>query len=347
MNTTPTHTAADAPEKPKLTRTQKLAALLIIIGPENAAQILKGLGDPEMQLVSAEMARMPMIDRELQMEVLREFSEVAVQASTGLRGGVEFAQTALEKAVGTYKASEIIGRVAPVPAPVSAMQQLVEKDIQQIFNVLKGEQPQAIALVISFLSPDKASELLSLLPDESREHVVERLATLAPTPIEVVEKLAEILIKKIGAKATRALNQTGGVKPAATVLNAMRKDVSKTILSSLEARNPELTKQIRHKMFTFEDLVRLDATALQRIMREVELRNLAVALKTSGEPLKAKLLSCISKRAAETVNEEMSFMGSVKSRDVEAAQFGVIEIARKLENEGEIDLSEAQAAHAA
>lgn len=330
----------------KMTKVEKLAALLIILGTDSAVQVLKNLEEHEMQMVTAAMAKISLISQDLQLEILHEFSDVAIQAGTSLRGGVEFAQAVLEKAVGSTRASEVIGRNAPVRRDVSAMQQLIEKDSRQIFNVIKNEQPQTMALVLSFLQPARASEVLGYIPAEVREVVIERLATLAPTPIEVVEKLGEILVKKIGHKSSRALNQTGGVKPAATLLNAMNKELSRSILGSLEQRNPDLSKAIRHKMFTFEDLAKLDQSALQKILREVDLRNLALALKSSNELLKATLLSSVSKRAAETIKEEISFMGSVKARDVEAAQLGIIEMARKLETDGEIELSEPQPAQA-
>jgi flagellar motor switch protein FliG len=324
----------------KLSKVQKLAALLVMLNPENAAQIIKNLEEYELEAVSAEMAKFTMINQEMQIEILREFSDVAVEAGTAIIGGVDCTQSLLEKAVGSFKASEIISRVSPSRAPVAAMQQIVEMDGRHIFNLIRHEQPQTIALVISYLSPEKASQLLSLIRPEVREQVIERLATLAPTPIEVVEKVVEVLQHKLGNKHTRALNQTGGVKMAAQVLNALDKTVSKSILISLEERNPELGQAVRQKMFTFEDLARLDATALQKILREVDMRDLAVSLKTASEKLKATLLSCISKRAAETVQEEIGFLGTLKLREIEAAQLKIIEVVRRLEGEGEIELGE-------
>jgi flagellar motor switch protein FliG len=179
-----------------------------------------------------------------------------------------------------------------------------------------------------------------MLRQDLREDVVERLATLGPTPIEVVEKIIDVIIQRMGGKHTRALNQTGGVKSAASLLNALDKNVSKSLLMTLEERNPELGLSIRQKMFTFEDLRNLDPSALQRILREVDMRDLSVALKTCSEELKGKLLGCISKRAAETVAEEISLMGPLKLRDIEAAQLRIIEAVRRLESEGEIELGD-------
>jgi flagellar motor switch protein FliG len=329
---------AAATDLSKLTKVQKLAILLIVLGPETAAQIMKHLDEHELEVVSAEMSKQSLIGQQLQFEILREFSEVAVQASTSARGGLDYAQTTLEKAVGTFKASQVISRLSPMRAPVGAMQKLMDLETRQIFNLLKQEQPQTIALVTSYLPSEKASQLLGMMKTEQRDQVVERLATLSPTPIEVVEKVIEVLVSKLSAKPTRALNQTGGIKSAADVLNALDKNSSKTILSAIEERNPELGANIRKKMFTFEDLSQIDISGLQKIMREVDIRDLAVALKTASEQLKANLLGAISKRAAETVLEEMGFLGTLKLKEIEAAQMRIIDVVRRLETEGELEI---------
>lgn len=325
-------------ETAKFTKIQKLAALLIILGPESAAAIMRNLDEHELESVSSEMAKMNLLSHDVQDEILKEFTEVALTATTSLRGGVDYTQAVLEKALGIFKASNVITRVAPARVPVAAMQQIVELEPRQIFNLIKLEQPQTIALILSYLAPEKAAQFLAMLRAELREQVIERLATLAPTPIEVVEKVVEVINLKLGSKHTRAFNQTGGVKSAASLLNSLDKAASKSLLISLEERNPELGQAIRQKMFTFEDIVSLDPASMQKILREVDMRDLAVSLKTASEQLKTALLACISKRAAETVAEEMSFMGPLKLRDIEAAQLRIIEVVRKLETEGEIDL---------
>lgn len=326
----------------KMTRVQKLAALLVILGPESAAQVLKGFDEHELDVVSGEMAKFTMISQETQENILKEFSEMAVEASTSIRGGVEYTRDSLERAVGVFRATDIIGRIAPARAPVPAIQEILEMDARQIFNLIKFEQPQTVALILSYLKPERASQVLQLVQPEVREKVIERLATLAPTPIEVVEKLVEMLCQKMGHKHTRALNQTGGVKSAAAVLNTLDKTLSKSLLVSIEERLPELGQAIRRKMFTFEDLSALDPTSLQKVLREVDMRDLAVSLKTASEKVKKALLGSISKRAAETVNEEMSFMGALKLREIEASQNKIIEVVRKLEDDGEIELGDSR-----
>ncbi len=333
--------APPAPDFAQMTKVQKLAGLLIILGPESAAQILRSLPQQDLEIVSEQMAKLPMITQELRVQILGEMSEVAMAAGTSLRGGVEFTQAALEKAVGSYKATDIINRVSPSSSS-SAVQRITEMEVRPLFNLIKDEHTQTIALITSYLRPDKASELLCLIKPELRDQIIERLAMLEPTPVEVVEKVAEVLQRRLSGKTTRGLNQTGGVKSAAGLLNALNKTLSKSILTSLEERNAELGAAIRQKMFTFADLIKLDNTALQKVLREVDMRDLAVALKKADDAIKAKMLGAISKRAAETVNEEISFMGAVKLKEVDAAQLRIIEVVRRLENDGEIELEAPQ-----
>lgn len=325
----------------RMSKVQKLAVLLTMLGPEAASQILKNLDEQEVQFVSAEMAKLGLVPQEVQREILREFSEVAVAASTGVLGGVDFTTEALEKSVGQFRAAEIVARIAPKPAPTATLHQFAEMDVRQIYNLIRDEQPQTIALILSYLPQDKASNLFLMLRAETRDAVVERLATLGPTPVEVVEQVVAVLQRKLGANPTRALNQTGGVKQAAGLLNVIDRNLSKTLLVSLEERNPELVAAIRQAMFTFEDLVRLDRASLQKILREVETRDLAMALKSASDELKAKLLGCLSRRAAEGITEEIAFLPPLKAREVQAVQLRIIEVVRRLEGEGELDLGEA------
>jgi flagellar motor switch protein FliG len=330
------------PEAQSLSRVQKLACLLVILGPDSAAQILRGFDPSEVEGICSEMAKFTMIGQDLQLDVLREFSEVAVEAGTAIRGGVDVTRATLEKAMGLFKATEMLSRVAPMRSSVAAIQEIVDMEPRQAYNLIRHEQPQTIALVLSYAGPDKAAEALSFFQPEQRDKILERIATLAPTPIEVVEKVVAVLVANRGVSQTRALSQTGGVKTAADLINAMDKNQGKSLLGALEERNPELSQAIRQKMFTFEDLANLDTTILQRILREVDLRELALALKSASEKLKTKLLSCITKRAAESVQEEMTFMGPVRLRDIETAHLRVIEAVRRLETEGAIDLGEAR-----
>jgi flagellar motor switch protein FliG len=335
--------AEDASENAVLNKTQKLAALLVMLGPDSAGQILKQFQPRELEAVSREMARFNLITHRQQQEILQEFSEVAIAASTSISAGVEVTRNTLERALGSFKASDVMGRVVSTRAPLGAMQTIADMDPRHIFNLIRDEQAQAITFVVSHLSPEKAAQVLGMLRTEQRDMVIDRLATLAPTPVEVGEKVVDVLNAKLGVKQTRAMAQTGGITSTADVLNAMDKAVSREMLASMEERNPELSTAIRKKMFTFEDLLLFEAPVIQRIMREIDMRDLTLALKKSSEPLKRLMLSNISRRAAESVQEEIMFLGHVKLRDVEAAQFRIIDAVRKLEADGEIDLDEARA----
>lgn len=331
----------------QMSKPQRFAAFLIILGPETAATILRQLEPAELESVTLEMSKLPFLTQEFQNEVLKEFSSLAVQATMGVCGGLKFVNAALEKGVGAFRASDVMNKVSPAtnrPA-IPALQQLLDLEPRPLANLLKHEPPQVVALVVSYLPPDRASRILAELPEAQREHVVERMATLAPAPVESVELLATTLNQKIGtAKPSRPPSRTGGVASAATMLNAMDRETATNILNALEARNPDLTQTIRNKMFTFEDLAMLDTPSLQKILREVDLRDLAMSLKSASDRLKGRMLGSISKRAAETVNEEISFMGSVRGKDGDAAKQRIIEAMRKLESAGEIDLNEAREA---
>jgi flagellar motor switch protein FliG len=332
-----------ASETSALNKTQKLAALLVMLGPESASVMLKRFEPREVEAIAREMTRSTLISRQQQDEILQEFSEVAIAASTGVSAGLDFARSTLEKALGSFKASDVLGRVVTTRASTGAMQAIAEMDPRHILNLIREEQPQTVAFVISHLAPEKAAQLLGMLRPEQRDQVIERLATLAPTPVEVVEKVVDVLNAKMGIKQTRALTQTGGVTTAADLLNAVDKTLSRSLLTTLEERNPELCQAIRKKMFTFEDLLHLDGQTIQRIMRETDMRDLTLALKKASEALRDSLLSAISRRAAETVQEELAFLGHVKLREIEAAQFRIIDVVRKLEAEGEIELDQTPA----
>jgi flagellar motor switch protein FliG len=322
----------------KMSKLQKLAILLIVLGADSAAQILKHLDEHELEAVSAEMSKQSLVSHETQIEVLKEFSEVALEASTSVRGGIDYAQTTLEKAFGTSRASDVINRLSPRRAPAGPLQKLIDADSKQLFNLIRQEMPQTVALIISHLPSEKASQLLEMMPSEQRDKVVERVATLSPTPIEAVERVLDVLVSKLSANPARAFTRTGGVKSAAELLNALDRNTSRTILSAIEGRNADLGASIRKDMLSFEDLVGIHVTDLDKVIREIDLRDLAVALMTASRQLKTKLLGAISKGAAEAVLEEMSFAGAIRFREINAAQTRILDVVRRLEAEGELEI---------
>lgn len=322
----------------KLTKPQKLAAFLIVIGPPAAAEALKNFDDSEIELVCREMAAFGVIPEATQREAIEAFAGIIGQSANAALGGLHFAQRTLEIAKGEFKASSILSRVGPVGNSIDVIKTISEMEGRQIVNLIKGEQPQTIAFILSYLDGPKASETFALLPPDLRDDVVERLGTIESTSIELVSKIVRSLGKHLDTKSRSNLHRSGGVRVVAELLNSLDKDMSKNLLAKLEERNAALGSAIRKKMFSFEDLMRFAAADLQRVLREVDSNNLAVSMKSATEPLRQKIYASISKRAAESLRDEISLLGPVRLKDVEMAQEAIIQVVRRLEEEGQISL---------
>ncbi|HEY0967460.1 MAG TPA: flagellar motor switch protein FliG [Opitutaceae bacterium] len=322
----------------KLSRMQKLAVLLIMIGPESAAEVLKQFEDGEVELLCREMSLLPLVPQSVQKQAIEEFSGLLAQSCTSALGGISYAQRTLGIAKGDYKASAIIDRVGPVGTSVDVIKDISEMEGRQIFNLIKNEQPQTIAFVLSYLESSKSSEIFMLLGPDLREEVVERLGTIESTSLELVGKIARSLGKHFDTKVRPSFHRSGGVRAVADLLNELDKDTSKSLLARLEERNAGLGSAIRKKLFSFEDLGRLQPADLQRILREVDSSNLAISMKSASESLRDKIYNSISKRAAEGLKEELELLGPVRLKDVEVAQDAIIQVVRRLEEEGQIAL---------
>jgi flagellar motor switch protein FliG len=317
---------------------------LICVGPEAAAEVLKQFDDMQVEGVCREMAGFPMIPETVQKEAMEEFSAVVAASMSSAMGGLTFAQRTLEIAKGDYKASTILGRVGPTSTSVEVMNEIAEMDGRQIFNLIKHEQPQTISFVISYLDPAKSGEVFGLLSPDLREEVIERLGTIESTSLDLVSKIVRSLGKHFDSKTRPAFHHSGGVRAVASLLNSLDKDMSKTLLTRLEERNAALGAAIRKKLFSFEDLNRLPSADLQRVLREVDSSNLAISMKSASEALRTKIFAGLSKRAAESLKEEIELLGPVRLKDVETAQDSIIQAVRRLEESGEISLdSESQA----
>lgn len=321
-----------------LNKVQKLALFLIVIGPEVASEILKQFDDDSVDLVCREMVGFSVIDEDTQREVLEEMSSVILSSYGSLLGGPGFARRVLELAKGDYKATNLLDRIAPAGTSAEVIREIGEMEPRQVFNIIKTEQCQTIAFVLSYLDVDKAAVIISMFNPELREEVIERLGTMESTSLELVTKVARALNKNFDSKEKSTMHRSGGVRTVAELLNALEKDSSKAILTKIEERNPTLGAAIRKKMFSFNDLIRLDLADLQRIMREVDSNDLVVALKSASPTLRDSILEAVSKRAAETLREELDMLGPVRVKDVEAAQDRIIQVVRRLEEQEEISL---------
>lgn len=321
-----------------LSKIQKLALLMIVIGPESAAKLLRDFEDNDIELICREIANFRILDHEIQVHVVEEFAGIIGEGFKAVLGGPLFAGEAIRKAKGEFRASNLLGRISPVGSTLEVIKEIGEMEPRQIYNLIRYEQPQTIAFVISYLSVERASQVVGMLGVEQREEILERIGQMEDTSLENVGKVVASLRRHFAKTIKQTMHRSGGVRVVADVLNALDKEESRVLLNNLEQRNPELGQAIRRKMFSFTDLLRLDLLALQRVTREIDMNDLVIALKSANAQLQEAIFACLSKRAVETMKEEMGLLGPVRLKDVEEAQDRIIQVVRRLEEEGEITL---------
>ena len=317
-----------------LTGRQKTAILLISLGSEISAQILKHLDEDEIEDVTLEIANMRRVNPEVKEAVLEEFYELCLAQNYLAIGGIDYAKEMLEKALGPAKASGIIDKLIS-SLQIRPFDFARKTEPSQLFNFIQNEHPQTIALIMSYLHPEQAGAILSALPATQQVEVAKRIATMDRTSPEVLKEIETVLEKRLSSFVLQDYN-AGGVETAVAILNRVDRGTEKTIIESLEEEDPELAEEIKKRMFIFENIVTLDDRSIQRVLREVDLKDLALALKTASEDVTNRIFQNISKRAVEMLREDMSLMGPVRLRDVEEAQQKIVNIIRQLDESGEI-----------
>ncbi|MBZ4663096.1 MAG: fliG [Caloramator sp.] len=328
-----------AKDKDKLTGVQKAAILFITLGPDASAPILKKLPENDIQKITFEIANMQKIKKELREEVLQEFVNLNKAKDYIIEGGFDYAKNLLSKALGSQKAMEIIEKVSEITQQYRPFSIARKADAQQLLNVIINEHPQTIALILCYLQPEKAAQLLSGLPEELQTDVAKRIATMSNTSPIVIEEVEEILEKKLSNVVRSDFATIGGVQTLVDILNNVDRTTEKSIIEELDRYQPELAEKIRDSMFVFEDIITLDNASIQRILREVDMKVLALALKGCSEDVSNIIYSNMSKRAAQTLKEDLEFMGPVRLIDVEKAQQQIVSIIRRLDEAGEIVMS--------
>jgi flagellar motor switch protein FliG len=321
--------------KGTLTGKQKAAVLLVSLGPELSSLVFKHLREEEIEELTYEIASLDRVMPEIREKVAVEFSQLAQARRYITQGGIEQAKEILEKALGPQKATEIIQRLT-ASLQVRPFDFARKTDPAQLLNFIQHEHPQTIALILAYLHPEQAAVILSALPGESQVEVAKRLAILDRTSPEVLEEIEATLEKKLSSFATQDFTMAGGLETAVSILNRVDRSTEKTIMEALEEDDPELAEEIKKRMFVFEDIVTLDDRSIQRVLREVDSRELALALKAASEEVAERIYKNMSKRAAEMMKEDIEYMGPVRLRDVEEAQQKIVSIIRKLEEAGEI-----------
>jgi flagellar motor switch protein FliG len=324
-----------AAKKKPLTGKEKAAILLITLGAEVSAQVFKHLSEPEIEQLTLEIANVRRVEQEVKDEVLEQFHNIAVAQNYISQGGIGYAKQVLEKALGKEAANDIINRLTS-SLQVKPFDFLRRTDPQQILNFIQHEHPQTIALVLAYLDPAQAGQILSSLPPELQAEVARRIAIMDRTSPEIINEVELILEKKFSATVTQDFTQAGGIEAVVDVLNGVDRTTERTILEALSVQDPELAEEIKKRMFVFEDIVGLDNRSIQRVIRDVDNDDLLLALKTASNEVKEAIFRNMSQRRVETFKEELEYLGPVRLRDVEEAQTRIVSIIRRLEEAGEI-----------
>jgi flagellar motor switch protein FliG len=326
--------------KKNLTGRQKAAIFLVSLGPEVSSEIFKHLREEEIEQLTFEIARLDKIEPADKDKVLMEFQELMLASEFITSGGIDYARDVLEKALGTQKAVDIINRLTS-SLQVRPFDFIRRTDPSHLLNFIQAEHPQTIALILSYLDPNKASLILSSLPHEIQADVAKRIATMDRTSPDVLREVERVLERKLSTLASEDYTSAGGIDAIVEILNMVDRGTEKTIIESLEDDDPELAEEIKKRMFVFEDIVLLDDRSIQKLLREVDQQELAKALKAVDTEVQDKIFRNMSKRAASLLKEDMEFMGPIRLKDVEESQQKIVNIIRKLEEAGEIVVARA------
>lgn len=320
---------------------QKAANFLVFLGPEKSASLLKYMNEEETEQLTLEIANLRKVSTDKMDDIFREFFEMCLANEFIGQGGIEYAKEVLEKAYGQEKTMEIIGRIS-ASLQVRPFDFIRKAEPTQLLNFIQSEHPQTIALILAYLEPEKASAVLSALPPERQAEVAKRIAIMDTTSPDVIKEVERVLERKLSSIAPQELRVAGGVKSVVEIINRVDRATEKTIMESLEVQDPELAEEIKKLMFVFEDIVIIDDRSVQRVLREVESQDMALALKGASNEVSQKIYSNMSSRAADMLREDIEFMGPVRLRDVEEAQQRIVNVIRRLEDAGEIVVSRGQ-----
>ena len=320
--------------KEEISGIQKAAILLITLGPEKSANVFKHLKEDEIEQLTLEIANTRSIAPDIKEQVMDEFYEVCLAQQYIAEGGIGYAKELLEKALGSERARDVIGKLT-ASLQVRPFEFVKKTDAAQLLNFIQDEHPQTIALILSYLSSGQAATIISALSPDKQAEVAKRIAQMDRTSPDVIKEVEKVLERKLASLVNQDYTIVGGVDSIVDILNTVDRGTEKHIIESLEIEEPE----IRRKMFVFEDILSLDDKSIQRVLREVDNNELATALKGSNEEVQSVIFNNLSKRLAAMIREDMEFMGPVRLKDVEEAQQKIVNVIRKLEDTGEIIIS--------
>ena len=322
----------------ELTGVQKAAILLITLGPEKSAVIFKHLKEEEIEELTLEIANTRSISPQIKEDVINEFYQVCLAQQYIAEGGIGYAKELLETALGSDEAQRVITKLT-ASLQVRPFEFIRKTEPSQVLNFIQDEHPQTIAMILSYLPAAQASMILGALPPEKQADVAKRIALMDRTSPEVIKEVERVLERKLSSLINQDFTIAGGVDAVVAILNAVDRGTEKRIMETLEIEEPELSEEIRKKMFVFEDILLLDDRSIQRVLRDVENSDLGVALKGANEEVQNVIFKNLSSRLASMIKEDMDYMGPVRMKDVEEAQQKIVGVIRKLEDASEIVIS--------
>jgi len=323
------------PTNDSISGAQRAATIITAMGAENAASVYKFLSEEDIEKLTYEVSRLAYIDIGTVDEILTEYYELCLTQKVITEGGVTYARSILEKAFGENSAQVLMDKVTK-SLKVKAFDFMRKADAKNMLAIVQNEHPQTIALILSYVRADQASMVLSELPKEKRVDVVERIAKMDSASPDVIKALEETLEKKFSTIVTTDMAEVGGVNYIADVLNHVDRATEKFIFDELVVRDPQLVNEIRQKMFVFEDILTLDETSIQRFIRDVDSKDMAIAIKGSNPEVTAILYANMPQRMQESIQADIEYLHNVRLRDVEEAQQRIVAIIRRLEEEGEL-----------
>lgn len=327
---------ADDKRPVDITGLRKAAIFLVSVKKDLATQILSHLDEEGVRQVTMEIARLEGVTAKERNAVLQEFFQLKVAREYVEQGGIDYAKELLEKSLPKDQAAEILGAVqqAIQTTPFSFLN---KAETENLLTFIQDEHPQTIALILAHLPPSRAAEVLKGFPPKKQLEVVKRIATMEQTNPDILHEVEKSLERRISAFVTQEFfEEVGGVQRVAEILNLADRATEKAVLESLEEESPDLVETIRRLMFVFEDILKVDDRGIQKVLKEVDQQELALALKTASTELRDKIFRNMSERASQLIKEEMDFMGPVRVSDVESAQQRIVDIVRRLEDAGEI-----------
>ena len=314
---------------------EKIAVLLVALGNDIAADVYKQLDDATIELITLEIANLRKITPDLKLDVMKEAQEILMAREFMARGGVEYARDVLERALGPERAQNLLTRIT-ASLQVRPFDFMRHTDPQQVLGFIQGEHSQTIALILSYLDPAQAAMILSGLPAVLQAEVAKRIAKMDRITPEVLREVERVLERKLSTVMGQDFTLAGGIDAIVAIINSTDRTTERNIMEYLEENDPELAEEIKKRLFVFEDIIRLDDRSLQRVLREIDMKELGLALKGATEELRVKFFKNMSKRAAEMLQEDMDYMGPVRVKDVEESQQKVVNVVRALEEAGEI-----------